>query len=72
MPERFNDTKRHRLEAASEGPEFMSRVETQDLQALKKLRALAEVGWLSEQPADFQALIASAGRWTTFPRQALL
>ena len=50
----------------------MTRVETQDLQALKKLGALAEVGWLSEQPADFQALIASAGRWTTFPRQALL
>jgi CRP-like cAMP-binding protein len=32
------------------------------------LRGLAEVGWLSEQPAQFQARIAAAGRWARYTR----
>ena len=32
------------------------------------LDRLATVGWLSEQPLDFQARVAAAGRWTTFAR----
>lgn len=31
------------------------------------LRSLATVGWLSEQPIEFQKRIAMAGRWTTVP-----
>jgi CRP/FNR family transcriptional regulator, cyclic AMP receptor protein len=36
------------------------------------LQSLATVGWLSEQPQDFQARVAAAGRWTTFARGQLL
>lgn len=33
---------------------------------------LATVGWLSEQPQEFQARVAAAGRWTTFRRRQVL
>jgi len=36
------------------------------------LQTLATVGWLSEQPPDFQDRIAAAGRWTTFGRGQML
>lgn len=36
------------------------------------LRRLAEVGWLAQEPPDFQARIAAAGRWVRYPRGALL
>lgn len=37
-----------------------------------KLQVLGQVGWLSEQPAAFQARIAAAGRWQTLARGKLL
>lgn len=36
------------------------------------LQVLGQVGWLSEQPAAFQARIAAAGRWQEFARGQLL
>lgn len=37
-----------------------------------KLQGLARVGWLSEQPAEFQERIAAAGRWQSHARGQLL
>lgn len=36
------------------------------------LRSLPSVGWLAEQPLEFQMRIAMAGRWTTVPRGGIL
>jgi CRP/FNR family transcriptional regulator, cyclic AMP receptor protein len=36
------------------------------------LGVLAGMGWLSEQPGDFQERIARAGRWITLPKGARL
>lgn len=43
-----------------------------DPEKLLRLGPLAERGWLSEQPADFQHRIAAAGRWADFGRGQLL
>ena len=39
---------------------------------LLRLGPLAERGWLSEQPVDFQLVMAAAGRWSDFDRGQLL
>lgn len=39
-----------------------------DMKPLHDLGALDRIGWLSEQPAGFQARIAAAGRWVSLTR----
>ncbi len=38
----------------------------------ERLRNLAEVGWLSQQPADFRERIARLGKWLTLSKGQLL
>lgn len=39
-----------------------------DLSVARRLRRLAEVGWLAQEPPAFQARVAAAGRWSSHPR----
>lgn len=40
--------------------------------SIANLQSLAVVGWLAEQPADFQARMARLGRWVSVRRGSLL
>ena len=41
----------------------MAQVDQLSANAATRLGVLAEIGWLSRQPKDFQALVARLGRW---------